>query len=87
MSKAAPNEEEVSDVKILTERLSAALLEISAKEDLVQQHAKVAEEAVSGICCLVILYISNFSLMWQTSLLNEKAIASLQLLLTLLSFD
>jgi hypothetical protein len=36
-------------VKTLTEKLSAALLNISAKEDLVKQHAKVAEEAVSGI--------------------------------------
>lgn len=47
-SKAAPVDEEVTDVKILTEKLSAALLNISAKEDLVKQHAKVAEEAVSG---------------------------------------
>ncbi|KAK7358774.1 hypothetical protein VNO77_00713 [Canavalia gladiata] len=56
-SKAAPNEEEVStpkknkevtDVKILTDKLATALLNISAKEDLVKQHAKVAEEAVSG---------------------------------------
>jgi len=36
-------------VKTLTEKLSAALLNISAKDDLVKQHAKVAEEAVSGI--------------------------------------
>ncbi|KAL4183509.1 hypothetical protein AMTRI_Chr11g98600 [Amborella trichopoda] len=35
-------------VKALSEKLSAALLNISAKEDLVNQHAKVAEEAVSG---------------------------------------
>lgn len=35
-------------VKRLTEKLSAALLNISAKEDLVKQHARVAEEAVSG---------------------------------------
>ncbi|URE26243.1 plant protein [Musa troglodytarum] len=35
-------------VKRLTEKLSAALLNISAKEDLVNQHAKVAEDAVSG---------------------------------------
>lgn len=48
MSKAASNEE-ATEVKILTEKLSAALLKISAKEDLVQQHAKVAEEAISGI--------------------------------------
>ena len=57
-SKSAPNDdvnspkmskEEVTDVKILTEKLGAALLNIGAKEDLVKQHAKVAEEAVSGI--------------------------------------
>ncbi|KAI9114384.1 hypothetical protein K1719_014612 [Acacia pycnantha] len=47
-SKAAPIIEEVSDVKILTEKLSASLRNIKAKEDLVKQHAKVAEEAVSG---------------------------------------
>ncbi|KAF8012604.1 hypothetical protein BT93_I0690 [Corymbia citriodora subsp. variegata] len=37
-----------SQVKDLNEKLSAAYLEISSKEDLVKQHAKVAEEAVSG---------------------------------------
>ncbi|MED6111345.1 hypothetical protein PIB30_051496 [Stylosanthes scabra] len=57
-SKASPNEEElgtpkknreeVTDVKALNDKLAAALLNISAKEDLVKQHAKVAEEAVSG---------------------------------------
>ncbi|XVF14751.1 hypothetical protein REPUB_Repub09cG0088900 [Reevesia pubescens] len=48
-SKAVPMDEEVNDnVKSLNERLSAALMNISAKEDLVKQHAKVAEEAVSG---------------------------------------
>ncbi|KAF6152790.1 hypothetical protein GIB67_004619 [Kingdonia uniflora] len=42
-------EEVVSEtVKNLREKLSAALLNISAKEDLVKQHSKVAEEAVSG---------------------------------------
>ncbi|XP_014490492.1 filament-like plant protein 3 isoform X2 [Vigna radiata var. radiata] len=46
--EGAPNDEEVSDVKTLTEKLSAALLNSSAQEDLVKQHAKVAEEAVSG---------------------------------------
>lgn len=35
-------------VKSLTEKLATALLNISAKEDLVKQHSKVAEEAVSG---------------------------------------
>lgn len=35
-------------VKSLNEKLSAALFSISAKEDLVKQHAKVAEEAVAG---------------------------------------
>ncbi|KAG4998874.1 hypothetical protein JHK87_019946 [Glycine soja] len=55
-SKAAPNEEvsnpkkskEDTGLKILTDKLAAALLTISAKEDLVKQHSKVAEEAVSG---------------------------------------
>ncbi|XP_073224950.1 filament-like plant protein 3 [Cicer arietinum] len=47
-SNAASNEEVVTDVHTLTEKLSAALLEISAKEDLVKQNAKVAEDAVSG---------------------------------------
>ncbi|CAK9142251.1 unnamed protein product [Ilex paraguariensis] len=35
-------------VKSLKEKLSAALVNVSAKEDLVKQHAKVAEEAVAG---------------------------------------
>ncbi|KAK6922618.1 Filament-like plant protein [Dillenia turbinata] len=35
-------------VRDLNEKLSASHLEIDAKEDLVKQHAKVAEEAVSG---------------------------------------
>ncbi|CAN6440559.1 unnamed protein product [Victoria cruziana] len=61
ISRASPNraqpqmesENMVADaaddtVKRLTEKLSAALLNISAKEDLVKQHARVAEEAVSG---------------------------------------
>lgn len=50
------SENEVQEtVKSLTEKLSAALLSISAKEDLVKQHSKVAEEAVSGM--LVFLHI------------------------------
>ncbi|KAL5558413.1 hypothetical protein UlMin_034624 [Ulmus minor] len=41
--------EDVADtVKSLTERLSAALVNVSAKDDLVKQHSKVAEEAVAG---------------------------------------
>lgn len=49
-SKASSNSEDVMDsVKILTEKLSAALVNISAKEDLVKQHSKVAEEAIAGI--------------------------------------
>ncbi|KAK3034767.1 hypothetical protein RJ639_032280 [Escallonia herrerae] len=48
-SKVAVTTEEVNDrVKSLTEKLSAALVNIGAKEDLVKQHAKVAEEAVAG---------------------------------------
>jgi len=48
--EGATNDEEVTDVMTLREQLSAALLNSSAKEDLAKQHAKVAEEAVSGIC-------------------------------------
>ncbi|KAI5404909.1 filament-like plant protein 3 [Lathyrus oleraceus] len=47
-SKAASNEDVVTDVLTLTEKLSAALLDVSSKEDLIKQNAKVAEEAVSG---------------------------------------
>ncbi|PON88826.1 Filament-like protein [Trema orientale] len=48
-SKATLYEEYMNEsIKTLTDKLSAALLNISAKEDLVKQHAKVAEEAVSG---------------------------------------
>ena len=49
-SKATPiiEEDVTADVKILTEKLSASLRSIKAKEDLVKQHAKVAEEAVTG---------------------------------------
>ncbi|KAA8546410.1 hypothetical protein F0562_002851 [Nyssa sinensis] len=47
--KAAVTGEEFNDsIKSLTEKLSAALVNVCAKEDLVKQHAKVAEEAVAG---------------------------------------
>uniref|UniRef100_A0A1D1XXA9 Filament-like plant protein n=1 Tax=Anthurium amnicola TaxID=1678845 RepID=A0A1D1XXA9_9ARAE len=61
VSKSSPNHAQSPEVssnivscddndtaKSLTEKLSAALMKIHAKEDLVKQHAKVAEEAVSG---------------------------------------
>lgn len=35
-------------LKKLSEKLCAALVNVSAKEDLVKQHAKVAEEAITG---------------------------------------
>ncbi|KAL3641749.1 hypothetical protein CASFOL_012564 [Castilleja foliolosa] len=48
-SKATSMDDGVKEtVKSLTEKLSAALVNVSAKEDLVKQHAKVAEEAVAG---------------------------------------
>lgn len=46
--KELEEEEATADIKILTERLSAALLNVSLKDDLAKQHAKVAEEAVAG---------------------------------------
>lgn len=48
ISKVVPKEDDNDTVKNLTDKLSAALLNISAKEDLVRQNAKVAEEAVLG---------------------------------------
>jgi hypothetical protein len=49
-SEALLTDEDIRDnVRTLTDKLSAALLNLSAKEELVKQHAKVAEEAVSGI--------------------------------------
>lgn len=49
VNKEKEREREVNEtVKSLTERLSAALSTIIAKEELVKQHAKVAEEAVAG---------------------------------------
>ncbi|KAK3428302.1 hypothetical protein EUGRSUZ_F04348 [Eucalyptus grandis] len=49
MSRAGMAENDVNEVmRSLTEKLSAALVNVSAKEDLVKQHAKVAEEAVAG---------------------------------------
>ncbi|CAN4119623.1 unnamed protein product [Withania somnifera] len=48
-SKAATFDDESKEsMRCLTEKLSAALINVSAKEDLVKQHAKVAEEAIAG---------------------------------------
>ncbi|CAI9115366.1 OLC1v1016255C1 [Oldenlandia corymbosa var. corymbosa] len=48
-SKVLISDDEVAEsVKNLTAKLSAALVNVSVKEDLVKQHAKVAEEAVAG---------------------------------------
>lgn len=53
--------------KVLNEKLSAAQSEITTKDALVKQHAKVAEEAVSGahkmttlLLLLKYIYISCF---------------------------
>lgn len=48
-NNGSSNEDMSDGVKSLKEKLSAALVNVSAKEDLVKQHAKVAEEAVAGI--------------------------------------
>ena len=52
-------------LKNLSEKLSAALVNVSAKEDLVKQHAKVAEEAIAGTAniisqCIFPLFLSIF---------------------------
>ena len=41
------------EVKELNEKLSEADTEMTSKENLVKQHAKVAEEAVSGLWILL----------------------------------
>lgn len=58
-------EDDLSDgSRDISEKLSAALVNVNAKEDLVKQHAKVAEEAIAGtpnaflfslnlFCCLI----------------------------------
>ncbi|KAF3659187.1 hypothetical protein T459_25084 [Capsicum annuum] len=49
-SKAATIDNEAKEsTKKLIEKLLVALINVSAKEDLVKQHAKVAEEAVAGV--------------------------------------
>jgi hypothetical protein len=48
VSQNVRDDNELDSVKSLSEKLSAALLTISAKEGLVKQHTKVAEEAVAG---------------------------------------
>ncbi|CAI9293239.1 unnamed protein product [Lactuca saligna] len=48
-SNLSSMEELEGGVKTLSQKLSAALLNINSKEDLVKQHSKVAEEAVEGI--------------------------------------
>lgn len=40
--------EDNESLKLLSEKLSAALANVSLKDDLVKQHSKVAEEAVAG---------------------------------------
>ncbi|XP_075479469.1 filament-like plant protein 3 [Primulina tabacum] len=48
-SKTLPGDADRNDsLKTLSEKLSEALLDVRTKEDLVKQHAKVAEEAVTG---------------------------------------
>ncbi|KAK3127114.1 hypothetical protein QOZ80_7AG0568500 [Eleusine coracana subsp. coracana] len=47
LSKELEDDSDVK-VKVLSERLSSAVQDIRAKDDLVKQHSKVAEEAVLG---------------------------------------
>ncbi|CAK9148261.1 unnamed protein product [Ilex paraguariensis] len=47
------------EVKELNEELSASHSEMTTKENLVKQHAKVAEEAVSGVKLILFLYIKE----------------------------
>ncbi|KAF3331974.1 Filament-like plant protein 3 [Carex littledalei] len=48
LSKSNSEENKDETVKILSEKLSATILDLNVKDDIVKQHAKVAEEAVLG---------------------------------------
>ncbi|BAT78638.1 hypothetical protein VIGAN_02134600 [Vigna angularis var. angularis] len=48
MISISEDRDEPDGLRNMSEKLSAALVNVSAKEDLVKQHAKVAEEAISG---------------------------------------
>ena len=50
------------EIKDLNEKLSAAQSEMTTKDNLVKQHAKVAEEAVSGIVLYFCGYIREINL-------------------------
>ena len=62
------DDEAKENVKRLTEKLSAALVNVGAKEELVKQHAKVAEEAVAG---------EHFMLVWWHLLLDFISLIAL----------
>jgi hypothetical protein len=48
LTKSNSDENKDETVEILSEKLSAVILNLNAKEDIVKQHVKVAEEAVLG---------------------------------------
>lgn len=48
--------------KDLNEKLSSALSECNAKDDLVTKHAKVAEEAIAGYCTTTVFFFPHTSL-------------------------
>ncbi|KAL7131952.1 hypothetical protein ABFS83_12G039600 [Erythranthe nasuta] len=77
-SKATQVDEFDHSVRALSEKLSKALLNIRAKEDLVKQHAKVAEEAVSGWEKaeneVLVVKQQNDSLIRKNSILEERVI-------------
>jgi hypothetical protein len=56
-------------VKVLSERLSSVVLDIRAKDDLVKQHSKVAEEAVLGTVPLI---YTNRMNQWWFAVSSEK---------------
>lgn len=45
--------------KILAEKLSTALADMTSKDNLVKQHVKVAEEAVSGNYITCVIYFDS----------------------------
>jgi hypothetical protein len=73
VSSSDKHEDVEETMKNLNDKLSAALSTIRAKKDLVEQHAKITEEAVAGnFCSLVNIFVNEVIFSLLASLLRSK---------------
>ena len=56
----------IEKLDTVNKKLTSALAEITAKDNLVKQHIEVAEEAVIGKCDLVELPLKKIPFRWNT---------------------